>query len=202
MTYLIEQALRTSIQALNWVDKYAGVVVPHLDKSKSPALLYPISAYNSDPSCSESADPFTPMTPDDGFKSVVYWEYRNGSTVDVSEHRFNPVTESLRFVAWINPKKQGVTPAYGLSSIYAQDFISRIAAVQQVTVLNIPITINTTRARIIQVDASEVFGKYAYGDKEHLFVQPFEWFAIDFDFSVTVPKNCASLITIGTEIDC
>jgi hypothetical protein len=201
MTYLLEQALRTSIQALNWVEKYGGIVVPHMDKTKEPAQVYPISAYNSDPACSET-DPYTPITPDDNFKSVVYWEYRSGSTINLSERVFQSGTESLRFVAWINPKKQGVTPAYGLSSIYANDLVSRVNAVQNVTVSGIPITLSITRARIIQVDANEVFGRYSYVQKEHLYLQPFEWFAIDFEFTFGMPKNCASLITLDDEITC
>jgi len=201
MTFLIEQVLRTPIQALNWVEKYGGVVRQYLDKGKSPAQTYPISCYNSDPACSET-DTFTPITPDDSFMSVVYWEYINGTNIDTRERAYQNAVVQMRFVAWINPKKQGVTPSCGLSSIYASDFISRVAAVNNATVSGIDVQVITTRARIIEVDYESVFGKYSYGDKMHLFVQPYEWFAIDFEFSVQVPNACASLITIDDAIEC
>ena len=201
MTYLIEQVLRSPIQALNWVEKYGGVVRPYLDKSKNPTQVYPITAYNSDPACTET-DVFTPITPNDQFKSVVYWEYNGGSNIDLRERAYQTAVERLRFVAWINPKKQGVTPAAGLSSVYAADFVSRIAKVNTATVSTIPIQIVTTRANIIQVETDTVFGRYSYGDKQHLFVQPFEWFAIDFEFLVTMPNMCASLITIDDPVEC
>ncbi len=201
MTSLIEQVLRPQIQALNWVEKYAGVVRPYLDKGKTPPQTYPITCYNSDPACSET-DTFTPITPDDAFMSVVYWEYGNGSNIDLRERAYQSAVSSMRFVAWINPKKQGVTPACGLSSVYAADFISRVAAVNSATVSTIPVQVITTRARIIEVDYESVFGRYSYGDKMHLFVQPFEWFAIDFEFLVTVPNACASLITLDDAITC
>jgi hypothetical protein len=108
----------------------------------------------------------------------------------------------MRFVAWVNPKKQGVTPVYGLSSIYANDFVSRVASVQGATVSSVPVTLSVTRASITEVDENAIFGDYSYAGKKHLFVQPFEFFAVDFEFTFTAPKNCASLITIGTAINC
>lgn len=201
MTYLIEQVLRPQIQALNWVEKYSGVVRPYLDKSKNPAQTYPVTCFNSDPTCSET-DVFTPITPNDAFMSVVYWEYSGGANIDLRERSYQVATERMRFVAWINPKKQGVTPACGLSSVYAADFIGMVRKVNNATVSNIPVQVITTRANIIEIDHEAVFGKYSYGDKQHLFVQPYEWFAIDFEFLVTLPNNCASLIAIDDAIEC
>jgi hypothetical protein len=199
MIYLLEQVFRPSIQALNWVEKYAGVVTKYNDPVKQQT--YPITAYNSDPTCSET-DPYTPITPDDGFMSVVYWENLGATNVNLSENRFGEGTARLRLVAWINPKKQGVTPAYGLSSIYANDLVSRFAAIRSATVSGVVFTVSITRAQIIEVDESAVFGGYSYADRKHLFVQPYEWFAVDFEFTFAVPKNCASLITLDDEITC
>lgn len=201
MTALIEQVLRTPIQALNWVEKYGGVVQPYTDKSKSPAQTYPIVAYNSDPACSET-DVYSPITPNDAFKSVVYWEYNGGYAIDLRERSYIQGIERLRFVAWINPKKQGVTPVYGLASVYAVDFISQVAAINEATVSSIPVQVVTTRANVVQVDYNAIFGQWSYGDKQHLFLRPFEWFAIDFEFLVTVPNACASLITLDDPIEC
>jgi hypothetical protein len=52
------------------------------------------------------------------------------------------------------------------------------------------------------VDENAIFGDYSYAGKKHLFVQPFEFFAVDFEFTFVVPKNCASLITIADPIEC
>jgi hypothetical protein len=199
MIYLLEQVFRPKIQALNWVGKYGGIVTKYDDKVKEQ--VYPITAFNSDPLCSET-DTFTPITPDDAFKSVVYWEQIGSTQVNLSELRYTEGTARLRFVAWVNPKKQGVTPAYGLSSIYASDILSRIKAIQGASVVGIPITLSLSRATIIEADENNIFGAYGYKDKKHLFVQPFEFFAIDFEFTFVMPKNCASLITIGTSINC
>lgn len=199
MIYLIEQVFRQPIQALNWVDKYAGVVTKYNDPKTNE--VYPIVAYNSDPLCSET-DPYTPITPDDAFKSVVYWEQAGATRIDSSERRYVAGTAAVRFVAWVNPKKQGVTPAYGLSSIYANDFVSRVNSVQGATVSGVLVTLSVTRASVIEVDENAVFGDYSYAGKKHLFVQPFEFFAVDFEFTFVVPKNCASLITIDDPIEC
>ncbi len=199
MIYLLEQVFRPAIQALNWVEKYAGVVTKYSDPKTNE--VYPIVAYNSDPLCSET-DAFTPITPDDGFKSVVYWEQNGATRIDSSERRHVTGTSTIRFVAWINPKKQGVVPAYGLSSIYANDFVSRVSSVQGATVSNVSVTLLVTRASITEVDENAVFGQYSYAGKKHLFVQPFEFFAVDFEFTFVVPKNCASLITIDDPIEC
>jgi hypothetical protein len=199
MIYLLEQVFRQSIQALNWVEKYGGVVTKYSDPKTNE--VYPIVAYNSDPLCSET-DPYTPITPDDAFKSVVYWEQAGATRIDSSERRFVTGTAIMRFVAWINPKKQGVTPVYGLSSIYANDFVSRVNSVQGATVSSIPVTLSVTRASITEVDENAIFGDYSYAGKKYLFVQPFEFFAVDFEFTFVVPKNCASMITITDPIDC
>lgn len=199
MIYLLEQVFRPAIQALNWVEKYGGVVTKYNDPKINE--VYPIVAYNSDPLCSET-DPYTPITPDDAYKSVVYWEQNGSTRIDSSERRYVTGTAAMRFVAWINPKKQGVVPAYGLSSIYANDFVSRVARVQGATVSGVPITLSVTRVNITEVDENTVFGQYSYADKKHLFVQPFEFFAVDFEFTFVAPNNCASLITIDDPIDC
>lgn len=199
MIYLLEQVFRPAIQALNWVEKYGGVVTKYNDPKTNE--VYPIVAYNSDPLCSET-DPYTPITPDDGFKSVVYWEQNGSTRIDSSERRYVTGTAAMRFVAWINPKKQGVVPAYGLSSIYANDFVSRVARVQGATVSGAPITLSVTRVNVTEVDENAVFGQYSYAGKKHLFVQPFEFFAVDFEFTFVAPNNCASLITIDDPIEC
>lgn len=199
MIYLLEQVFRPAIQALNWVEKYGGIAVEYADPKTGEK--YPIVGYNSDPLCSET-DTYTPITPDDGFKSVVYWEQNGATRIDSSERRYVTGTASMRFVAWVNPKKQGVVPAYGLSSIYANDFISRVAKVQGATVSGVPITLSINRASITEVDENAIFGAYSYAGKKHLFVRPFEFFAIDFEFTFVAPNNCASLITIDDPISC
>jgi hypothetical protein len=199
MIYLLEQVFRPKIQALNWVGKYGGIVTKYDDKAKN--LIYPITAFNSDPLCSET-DVYTPITPDDGFKSVVYWEQLGSTQINISELRYTEGTARLRLVAWINPKKQGVTPAYGLSSIYANDLLSRLKAIQGATVATIPISLSISRASILEADENNIFGSYGYSDRKNLFVRPYEFFAIDFEFTFVMPKNCASLVTIGTSIDC
>jgi hypothetical protein len=145
MIYILEQVFRTPIQALNWVEKYGGVVTKYNDPKTNE--VYPIVAYNSDPMCSET-DPYTLITPDDAFKSVVYWEAAGATRIDSSERRYITGTATMRFVAWVNPKKQGVTPVYGLSSIYANDFVSRVSSVQGATVSSVPITLSVTRVSI------------------------------------------------------
>jgi len=77
-----------------------------------------------------------------------------------------------------------------------------VAAVQGGTVSGVLFTLSVTRASITEVDESAIFGAYSYADRKHLFVQPYEFFAVDFEFTFVMPKNCVSMITLDDEIVC
>ena len=71
MIYLLEQVFRPAIQALNWVEKYGGIVTKYNDPKTNE--VYPIVAFNADPRGSET-DPYAPITPGEAFKSEAYRE--------------------------------------------------------------------------------------------------------------------------------
>ena len=199
MNYLIEQALRTKITGLSFVERYGGVVrsMQYKDVGKVPVSTLLTSDQCKDPSF------YKLLVPASAYKSVCYLEALSNTGPTFSGPKQNAITfkNSLRFVAWLNLRKLGIDGDYNPER-FAIEAMSAIKGRTDFNKDQIQGAVEILNFRMGTADFNTAFGKYSYSGKDSLFFDPYGFFFFDFDVKLSINAGCLDAITLGDPMDC
>lgn len=207
MVRLIEQALKTDIEALGFIGQYGGivrdVVIPEeVGDGQYIGKTLPVSCYLSASDCFDTGKHLD-LVPDDQYASVAYFEQRGTSALSTGGPKVREwvFEEALRFVCWLNYPKLGLNDCKGPER-FAIQFLSAIMASRTFTVDGISGRLDINSARLLPRDHRQIFGRYSYADKQHVFFSPYDFFAVDLTCRVHLNRDCLTGVTLGDEITC
>lgn len=209
--------LKDKMVEMPWIDKYAGMSRVVSRDARSPKSgdgksvnsmeTFPIS-WNTDVSkCWDNGD-YMDLMPNDKYKSVVYWEDLSGlvksGSVDMSGNRsLAKYDANVRMIAWINSKKLGYTSGEEISELM-QDAINKLNGMLLKKV-DAPVALRTMEVSLNGIpmkDHRVIFGKYSYGQRDDLFMYPYDYFAIDWKIRVVMDGKCGENVGVRGEVAC
>jgi len=209
MIFLIEQALRSTITGINFVERYGGIVRPvsqvrEGEEGRTFVDTFPVSRYVSVADCFDNGMQ-RDLIPDEAYKSVAYWEQRGSSTITPGGPKglqWN-ISQTLRLVVWLNFAKIGLTD-------YDTTDELELYAIKQLhglhgdinTALGYKFGFRVSGFETIQREPRTIFAPYSYSDKEWAFSWPYGFFAVDFNVNVELAAGCIVAPTLGDEITC
>lgn len=210
MIHLIEQATSADITALNFVERYGGRAIPVSAKFEAgggddpsfPTKTYPVSSQISEKQCFEGGK-YLNLVPNEQYKSVAYLEQTagaSGARSDFTEEGIS-ITETVRFVCWLNMRKLGIDNTKGTFAFEAAA-IKALFKEYNTTIEGVSVSVDPVSFRIVNKNPRAVFGQYSYSNIDWAFFWPFDYFAIDFTFRVLLDAGCLEDVTLGNEISC
>lgn len=208
--YLIDSILSPEITALAFVDKYASIVrtlnIAVEDQSeKGKIKRYPVACDVLNGDCANTGL-YNDLVPDDTKKSVIYWEMMQPMTNagftrtnDFYNKRFKG---SARLVVWLNLAKLGITECNG--AIYAIPILNKILTKK------LKITSGTFDGshvwiepkNYVKQDINTIFGGYDYPKLKNYYLYPFDFFAIDVNFTIEQCLIKGGTFPSLTAVDC
>lgn len=206
MIRYIEQALRTSLTGLSFVERYGGEAYPvsydvALD-SGSVRKTLPVSMSLNDTACLETGR-HSKLVPDSRYKSVAYLEEQGGATLTYTGAKANEITsiQRVRFVCWLNMQKLGYLDTKGTMR-FAVEALNAIKGRRAFTVDTVQGELEVNRATIMEKDPQRIFSRYSYSDLSWAFFWPYDFFAVEFEARVMVSAACFEDSTAQSEIVC
>ena len=208
--YLIDTILSPEITALSFADKYAGIVKTiniAVDNQTDTGIVkrYPVACNVVNGDCA-NIGLYNELVPDDTKKSVIYWEmiqpmYNAGytKTNDFYNKRFKGVA---RLVVWLNLAKLGIDECNG--AIYAIPILEKIltkrgkiqSGVYENSILRIE------PKALVKQDINTIFGGYDYPKIKNYYLYPFDFFAIDVNFTLEQCLSKGGTFPTGAALDC
>jgi hypothetical protein len=208
--YLIDTILSPQITALDFADKYAGIVRTiniAVDNQSETGIIkrYPVACNVVNGDCA-NVGLYNELVPDDTKKSVIYWEIIQPmtnagftKTNDFYNKRFKGVA---RLVVWLNLAKLGLNECNG--AIYTIPILEKIL---------------TTRGKIqsgiyeksllwiepkglVKQDINTIFGGYDYPKIKNYYLYPFDFYAIDVNFTLEQCLSKGGIFPTGAALDC
>jgi len=211
--YLIDTLLSTNIQALDFVERYGGMVSTIHTKQddfeangKGTIKRYPVACDVNDIDCNNLSK-YQDLVPNDEKLSVVYWEELSpmtnvGETATKSfyQKRFRGTG---RLIVWANLAKLGSSSCNG-------DLMAMQLELERVISVKGKITgglFNQSLIRIQPVkdvaqDINTVFGKYDYPKELNYYLYPFGFFALDVEFELDYCIANGASVPVNPPIDC
>lgn len=191
------------IAALPFIERYGGLVRPMRVQMPSSGgtieKTFPVSCSVSASNCFESGK-YRDLVPDDRYKSVAYWE-------DLSGLSFLPgrragtlrATATVRFVCWVNLKAVGIDSCDGLEALV----MNAIGLTESKTNIDDPVRIASITMKPVGIESKDlrVFQSYSYDDLDKMFYFPYDFFAIRYEISFLISKDCLPTIEINP-IEC
>lgn len=208
--YLIDTILSPEITALSFADKYAGIVKTiniAVDNQTDTGIVkrYPVACNVVNGDCA-NIGLYNELVPDDTKNSVIYWEmiqpmYNAGytKTNDFYNKRFKGVA---RLVVWLNLAKLGIDECNG--AIYAIPILEKIltkrgkiqSGVYENSILRIE------PKGLVKQDINTIFGGYDYPKIKNYYLYPFDFFAIDVNFTLEQCLSKGGTFPTGAALDC
>ena len=208
--YLIDTILSPQITALSFADKYAGIVKTiniAVDNQTETGTVkrYPVACNVVNGDCT-NVGLYNELVPDDTKKSVIYWEmiqpmFNAGytKTNDFFNKRFKGVA---RLVVWLNLAKLGISECNG--AIYAIPILEKIlttrgkiqSGVYENSILRIE------PKGLVKQDINTIFGGYDYPKLKNYYLYPFDFFAIDVNFTLEQCLSKGGTFPSGAALDC
>lgn len=199
MNYLIEQAMRSSITGLSFVERYGGIVraMKYKDAGKIP-----VSTLLSSDQCKDTSF-YKMLIPDDAYKSVVYLEELGirGPNFGGPKQNVMIFNSRMRFVAWLNLRKLGISDAYNPER-FALEAITALKGRNDFTQDSISGDFQVLRFTVGGTDYNTAFGRYSYADRAHLFFDPYGFFYFDMEIELRINAACVPALTLSDPIDC
>src|SRR5690606_1280870 len=133
------------------------------------------------------------LAPNDDHRSVAYWEVTNPLTSQASRHgsrRYNvQYTQNARFVAWLNLQNLGYeNPCALMTRIIANTLYvieGKIGIIPDTPLANVKIRFVGQAPKTM-----DIFRAYSYSNKTELMLYPYDFFALDFQFTWMLRKDC------------
>lgn len=216
-------ALKPTITAMPWVERYGGVAI-RLAKTETfdgreIRRYFPVSSDLTDAQCWQQGR-YLDLVPNAKRRSILYWEvvtdtqdvntpisglYR--STQGARSVKVYYLRARARLVYWLNLKKLGLAPD--------NSQLDHTLSASEVVALSL---INALEKGNFQIDGAgavqlsepvikpkspEIFDRYTYGsDVEKFMLYPYDYGAVEFTVNITVPKSCISDFVTGSELSC
>ena len=209
MIFILEQALRSTITGLNFIERYGGIVRPVTrmgmgEEDKPYSDVFPVSCYVSEADCFDGSRE-RDLVPNEAYKSVAYWEPITGSSIIESGPRGNQwmITLSMRFACWLNFAKLGMNDCHATDLIELY-LIKQVHAQhgQVKTISGYTFRVDVAGFRSVQRAANVVFAPYTYAGQQWAFSWPYGFFAVDFQFKLQLAAGCITAPVLGDEISC
>jgi hypothetical protein len=203
MLYIIEPALRAKAEALPFVERYGGIAHPITANFAGDGLkTLPVSMSLTGAQCFDQGK-YINLVPDDRYKSVSYFEGLNSPAriaFSGEKRGIATISQSVRFVAWLNMTRLG----YDNQAQVGLMALAAVAAFQD----KYPITfagksgrMEVTSARVL-LDKNSAFGGYTYVDRQHLFMWPYAFFAVEMETVTQLPMRCLEELEAGEPLQC
>ena len=208
--YLIDTILTPKISVLDFVDRYAGIVrtinIAEGNGTETGIVKrYPVACNVTGADCANIGI-YQNLVPDDTKKSIVYWEMIQPmsnvgytSTRNFFEKRFRG---TARLVVWLNLAKLGIencTDAVNIIPILEKEITTRgkiIGGIFDGAQLRIQ------PLRMVNQEINTVFGKYDYNKLKNFYLYPFDFFAIDVQFTLEQCLDKGGTFPVLPAADC
>lgn len=192
----IIEAIEPALKALTWVDRYGGIVRTAIritpdEEGDFFEESFPVSCDTTGADCFNT-DSYLELVPDDSKKSVSYFEdsglnYQGSGRAKRASVIF---TGSVRFVTWFNCRMIGIDTCDihpyiigDLVRIFNQKFDNFQAS--QIRFLRIKFELDE-----IESKSPGPFTEYAYEDRQHLLLKPYDHISININVEAEILKNC------------
>lgn len=206
MIRYIEQALRSTITGLSFVERYGGeaypVTVDIASEKGSIRKTMPVSNNLNDTACLETGR-YSKLVPDSLYKSVCYLEEQGPASITYTGAKANEITsrQRVRLVCWLNMKRLGYSDTLGTMR-FAAEALNAIKGRRSFTVDNVSGELSITSATIMEKDPQRIFAKYSYSDLSWAFFWPYDFFAVEFEAMVMVNAACFTPSEAQTATEC
>lgn len=197
MIYLAEQAIRSAITGLDFVERYGGFTRPLTATIAGKRKTFPVAYYLSDKQCFEDGL-FEAWTPDDKYKSVCYWEQAGPNSITYQKE-FESANR-MRFICWLNLQKLGISTPTNPER-FALAVMKAIKGRRSFNIGSVQGTVDFNSFQM-QYDQNTVFGSYSYSDRNSLFFFPYAFFAFDCTANVKITDGCIPALTVAEGLAC
>jgi hypothetical protein len=208
--YLIDTILTPKLSILDFVDRYAGIVrtinIAEGNGTETGIVKrYPVACDVTGADCANIGI-YQDLVPNDTKKSVIYWEMiapmsnvGYTSTRNFFEKRFRG---TARLVVWLNLAKLGIencTDAVNIIPILEKEITTRgkiMGGVFDGAQLRIQ------PLKMVAQEINTVFGKYDYNKLKNFYLYPFDFFAIDVQFTLEQCLDKGGIFPVLPAKDC
>ena len=198
--------IKANITALPFVERFGGLVqvMEKYDQGEADqpkVSRYPVSFNVTARDCWEKGL-YLHLVPNSNYKSVFYFEELEGLSLVRDDKNETTFRGTVRLVAWLNFVKLGWTD-YPRTGAVSFECLSALSGKYQPTsgILDgaaIKITA-LGQAR----KSPDIFADYTYGSETIKFLMyPYDYFALDFNISLTINKNCAPVNIPDEDLSC
>jgi len=208
--YLIDTILSPKIQVLDFVDRYAGIVrtinIAEGNGTETGIVKrYPLACNVTGVDCA-NIGVYQNLVPDDTKKSVIYWEMispmTNGGMTKTRDFYRKKFKGTARLVVWLNLAKLGIdncTDSILVLPILEKEITTKgkiTGGIYDGDLLWIE------PLRMVNQDINTIFGKYDYNKLKNYYLYPFDFFAIDVQFTLEQCLSRGGLWPCALPIDC
>lgn len=190
--YLIDTILSPQIKVLNFVDRYAGIVktiniAVDNQTDKGQIKRYPVACDVQNGECVNTGL-YNELVPDDSKNSVLYWELispaTNSGMTQTKDFYTKRFKGTARLVVWLNLAKLGVTECNGAINTLPilEKILTQKGKISGGIYDNCMLWIEP-RA-VVKQDIQTVFGGYDYPKLKNYYLYPFDFYAIDVNFTL------------------
>lgn len=195
--YLIDTILSPKIQVLDFVDRYAGIVrtinIAEGNGTETGIVKrYPLACNVTGVDCANIGI-YQNLVPDDSKKSVIYWEMvspmQNSGMTKTRDFYRKRFKGTARLVVWLNLAKLGIdncTDSILVLPILEKEITTKgkiTGGIYDGDLLWVE------PLRMVNQDINTIFGKYDYNKLKNYYLYPFDFFAIDVQFTL---EQCLS----------
>lgn len=198
--------IKPRLMDLKFIERYGGVVIPVTEivelEDRRERITFPVSCDIEGKQCYEQGN-YYELAPNDQYRSVAYWELQGSVSRQTARRGSNywQYTQRVRFVAWLNLDNLGIIKPCDIIANIVLNVINSVEKGVDV-VEGTPIQ-NVDFRFVSQPEKSmDIFRRYTYQDKEALMLYPFDFFALDFDVTWMVRKDCVIEENEYIAIDC
>lgn len=202
MNDIIANILLGYISGLLWADKYAGMVRIATRTTESGLKQYfPVACNVTETEC--NAGRYIDLIPNDGKKSVMYFEDAGGVQYKTRTGSIYTYTANLRLVCWLNLKKLGLTDCSATPGAIG-DILRALpgkvtpADASPYGLSNVIISYNGEEKKDVSI-----FSKYSYNEAQTQYLlYPYDYFALNISVDFSMNENCLPTLTPGSDNPC
>lgn len=208
--YLIDTILSPQITALEFADKYAGIVKTiniAADNQSDTGIIkrYPVACNVQGDDCA-NIGVYGELVPDDTKKSVIYWELIQPmsnagytKTRDFYNKRFKG---TARLIVWLNLAKLGIDDCNGaiLTLPILEKILTQKGKILTGVYENSLLWIEPKG--LVKQDINTIFGNYDYPKLKNYYLYPFDFYAIDVNFTLEQCLSKGGAFPCVLPIDC
>ena len=202
---IIDTIAKPRLQALSTIGTLGGLVntVTRDDQreGQSPVRLsYPVGCGVSSTDCWAS-NRYLALTPDSSKFSVAFAEVTSHSVQNTDSSRRFVALWRVRWYFWANLAKMGQTGC-GIPFPLLEQWRNALAFEVSGVPYDGVLATGNVLAALTTEDPARVWGKWAFGQQQGLFMYPYAWCAIDVEISANYAPECIPAFEASPEIVC